>query len=132
VTPMGVVTTLAGEHYSCGSVDGAVDVARFCSPSGIAADSAGNLFVADTDNGSIRKMRPIGSSWVVAKLVGAPPLSKPTGVAVDSAGNLFVADSGNHTIQQVTAAGVVTTLAGSTGTFGTNDGIGAAARFNCP
>jgi len=56
----------------------------------------------------------------------------PGGVTVDSAGNVYVADLGNHTIRKVTAAGVVTTLAGTAGMSGSTDGTGAAARFNVP
>jgi sugar lactone lactonase YvrE len=56
----------------------------------------------------------------------------PFGVALDSSGNLFVADKNNHTIREVTSGGVVTTLAGLAGTFGTTDGTGTDARFNQP
>src|SRR5215468_10720666 len=57
---------------------------------------------------------------------------QPSGVAVDSAGNVYVADASNQTIRKVTAAGVVTTLAGTAGRFGSADGTGAAARFYAP
>src|SRR5713101_5355159 len=53
----------------------------------------------------------------------------PTGVALDIAGNVYVADTGSSTIREITPAGVVTTLAGRAGQYGTNDGIGGAARF---
>jgi len=56
----------------------------------------------------------------------------PSDVAVDSSGNVYVADWNNHTIRKVTAAGVVSTLAGSAGQSGSADGIGAAARFDVP
>src|SRR5262245_19099602 len=56
----------------------------------------------------------------------------PTGVAVDGAGNVYVADANNHTIRKITAAGVVTTLAGTAGMFGRADGSGADARFEVP
>ena len=59
--------------------------------------------------------------------------SSPQGVAADGAGNLFVADSGNHTIRKVViVTGAVTTLAGSPGDKGSDDGTGAAARFAGP
>jgi DNA-binding beta-propeller fold protein YncE len=58
--------------------------------------------------------------------------SSPSGVAVDSAGNVYVADKDNHTIRKVTPTGVVTTLAGLAGSYGSADGTGSAARFNRP
>ena len=56
----------------------------------------------------------------------------PSGVAVDTNGNVYVADTYNSTIRQVTPAGVVTTLAGLAGNYGSADGTGSAARFNRP
>ena len=104
-------------------------------------DSAGNVFVADRENDAIRK---VTSAGVVTTLAGggefgsadgtgsAAQFGGPSGVAVDSAGNVFVADTFNHTIRKVTSAGVVTTLAGSAGAWGINDGMGSAARFFHP
>jgi hypothetical protein len=56
----------------------------------------------------------------------------PRGIAVDGTGNVYVADSGNHTIRKITPSGVVTTLAGTAGSWGSADGTGVAARFNTP
>jgi DNA-binding beta-propeller fold protein YncE len=56
----------------------------------------------------------------------------PSGVAVDGAGNVYVVDHGNSTLRKITAAGVVTTLAGTAGVSGGRDGTGAAARFFFP
>ena len=142
VTPGGVVTTLAGLAGSAGSADGTGSDARFNYPSGVAVDSAGNVYVADTCNHTIRKVTPGGVVTTLAGLAGswaAPTARAATrgsttrrGVAVDSAGNVYVADTYNHTIRKVTPAGVVTTLAGLAGSYGSADGTGTNARFNYP
>ena len=142
VTPAGVVTALAGGELGCGFADGPGNVAKFSSPSRIAVDSLGTLYVTDTFNHAIRKITPAG---VVSTLAGLPGSTgsadgtgsgarffAPRGIAVDSAGTVYVADSNNSTIRQITAAGVVTTLAGLPGSPGTVDGTGTAARFNAP
>ncbi len=148
VTPVGtnwVVTTLAGLAGSSGSTDGTNSVARFKQPSGVAVDSAGNLYVADEYNDTIRKMTPMGTNWVVTTLAGTPGITGsadgtngvaqfagPEGVAVDGAGNVYVADTDNHVIRKVTPAGMVTTLAGLAGSPGSTDGTGSNALFNIP
>jgi sugar lactone lactonase YvrE len=148
VTPDGtnwVVTTLAGLAGNGGSADGTNSTARFANPAGMAVDSAGNLYVADHGNSTIRKVTPDGTNWVVTTLAGlagvtgsqngtgsAARFNYPSSVAVDNAGNVYVADYANATIRKVTSAGVVTTLAGLAGNTGTNDGTGSAARFYWP
>src|ERR1035441_2064424 len=140
--PIYAWTTLAGHPGGSGTNDGTGSAARFSNPSGVAVDSAGNVLVADGANQTIRK---VASTGVVTTLAGSPGAYgsadgtgsaarfwNPSGVAVDSAGNVFVADSQNGTIRKVTSAGVVTTLAGSAGAWGTADGTGSAARFNHP
>jgi hypothetical protein len=137
-----VVTTLAGCTYSSGSNDGIGGAARFDGPTGVAVDSAGSAYVADEWNDTIRKVMAGG---VVTTLAGSPGISgavdgmgshakfnNPIGVAVDNEGNVYVADSGNYTIRKVTSAGVVTTLAGSPGVWGSADGTGSAAQFGYP
>jgi len=134
VTPAGGVTTLAGLANSEGNADGTGNAARFNKPAGVAVDSAGNVYVADTYNQTIRKVTPAG---VVTTLAGgsAARFYNPSGIAVDSAGNIYVGDFNNHTIRKVTLVGtswVVTTLAGQAGSLGSTDGTGIAARFYDP
>lgn len=140
VTPDGMVTTLAGLAGHPGSADGVGSQARFSQPRGVAVDSAGNVFVADTDNQTIRKVTPAGVVTTLAGSVGNAGSSNgtgsgarfngPDGIAIDSGGNLYVGDYGNGTIRKVTPTGVVTTLAGQPGLAGSLDGTGGAARFN--
>ena len=149
ITPTGVVTTLAGLAGQPGYVNGPSSAARFASPSGVAVDTAGNLYVADAGNDVIRKVTATG---VVSTLAGTPgrlgsadglggaaQFAVPNGIAVDSAGNIYVADAdlmaladlgGNSTIRKITPEGVVSTLAGTAEQYGYVDGPGAAARFN--
>jgi hypothetical protein len=142
VTSAGVVTTLAGLAGNRGSDDGTGGAARFAWPSGVATDAAGNVYVADTANHTIRKITPSGAVTTLAGLAGssgsadgtnsAARFMAPQGVAIDSAGNIYVADTGNNTIRKVTPIGLVTTLAGLASSSGSNDGTGSAARFNQP
>jgi len=140
ITTAGVVTTLAGLAGSPGTADGTGSSARFKGPSGIAVDGAGNVYVTDPFAQSIRKISPSG---VVTTLAGgstgsadgtgsAAQFNRPSGIAVDGTGNLYVADANNDTIRKVTSAGIVTTLAGNSGNYGSADGTGASARFSGP
>ena len=123
ITAAGVVTTLAGTAGASGSADGTGAAASFSFLGGVAVDGTGNAYVADTNNHTIRKITAAG---VVTTLAGtaevsgsadgtgaAARFSFPSGVAVDGAGNVYVADTGNNTVRKITAAGVVTTVAGS-------------------
>jgi sugar lactone lactonase YvrE len=142
VSPAGAVTTLAGSAGLVGSADGPGTSARFNRPGGIALGSGGSLYVADTVSGTVRKVAPDGTVSTLAGLAGqigsadglgsAASFNAPTALAVDAAGNVYVADTGNHTIRMVTPAGLVSTLAGSPGQQGSQDGIGTAAGFNGP
>src|SRR5437868_7061651 len=142
ITPAGIVTTLAGLAANSGSIDGTGPDARFRDPFGVAVDSTGNVYVADTDNSTIRK---ITSAGVVTTLAGtaeaagsadgtgsAAQFYYPYGLTADDAGNVYVADTDNNTIRKITSTGVVTTLAGLAGTFGSANGTGSAARFTYP
>ena len=145
-----IVTTIAGFYLSHGAGnDGTIVNARFNNPQGAAVDAAGNVYVADCYDNSIRKVAPIGTNWVVTTIAGATSMSygsndgtnnaarfhNPYGIAADSSGALYVADMLNHTIRKVAPMGtnwVVTTLAGFPGASGTVDGIGTNAHFKSP
>ena len=135
------VSTLAGQALSYGFVDGTGTAARFCYPSGVAVDSSGNVYVADTDNNAIRKI--VASTGAVSTLAGglqtalgadaiSEGFARPSGVAVDGSGNVYVADTLNNMIRKVTSAGVVSTIAGQAGVAGSADGTGTAALFQGP
>lgn len=147
ITPAGVVSTYAGMAGSPGLLNTASAItSKFTAPQGVAVDSTGNVYVADTGNGVIRKIAPNGGA--VTTLAGqgglmyadgtgtAAGFCFPTGIALDSTGNLYVADGCNDAIRKVTPAGVVTTLAGGTGTssngMGYLNGPGNVAKFNSP
>ena len=188
ITPAGVVTTLAGTAGAWGAVDGAGAAAHFAAPLHLAVDVAGNVYVADSANGAIRKITAAGvvttfdlsaadpvvnapsgiavtpdgqtiyfsdrGNNVIRRIVESGPVTvfagdprrsgtadgqgsaarfyEPAGLARDAAGNLYVADSRNHTIRKITAAGAVTTLAGTAGAPGTTDAAGLAAKFYLP
>ena len=142
------VTTIAGLAGVSGAADGTNSTARFHWPSGLAVDGAGNIYVADHLNHTIRKIAPAGTNWVVSTLAGLAGtagsadgtndqarFNQPHAVAVDTNGNLFVTDNYNRTIRKITPVGanwVVSTIAGLAGVAGSDDGTNSQALFNSP
>ncbi len=125
-----------------GSQDGTGIEARFNYPQGGAFDRAGNLYVSDTSNDTIRKITPDGVVTTFAGMAGeegsadgqgsAARFKAPGEIAIDAASNVYVADIENNTIRKITPNAVVTTIAGTPGVFGHVDGPGPEALFNYP
>ena len=138
IAPDGAASTLAGGKE--GYADGQGAQAAFHTPSGIAIDDAGNLYVADTGNHAIRKVTPQG---LVSTLAGngmagsadgqgaAAQFNGPVGIAVSGDGVVYVADTYNDRIRRIAPDGTVTTLAG-TGKPGDADGAALKAQFDTP
>jgi sugar lactone lactonase YvrE len=133
---------MAGTPGATGSTDGPGSVALFNDPTGIAIDSTGNLYVADTANSTVRLITTAGFVTTLAGSAGmtgstngsgsAALFNSPQAITADSAGNLYIADTFNDSIREISSSGAVTTLAGSAGNPGSDDGTGSAARFYHP
>jgi sugar lactone lactonase YvrE len=132
-----VVTTLAGKAGVAGAADGSGAAARFNCPEDIVADKAGNLYVTDFNNSTIRKITPSGVVSTFAGKAGAfasrdgvgadARFGQPLSIAIDADGNLYVEELDWSTIRKITPAGVVTTLAVRVGTPGETRAAGALA-----
>lgn len=139
ITPAGVVTTFAGSGIA-GFAEGDAADARFLYPTGVAVDSANNVYVADSGNHRIRKVD--AATGVVSTFAGSglpgfadgayetAQFSTPIALAFGPTGNIIVVDQDNLRIRLIDAVGV-STLAGS-GNAGSADGLGAAADFDGP
>ena len=135
-----MVSTIAGTVGTPGSTD---SPALFNEPAGLDFDSFGNLYVADTNNCTIRMIGP-GPAYTVTTIAGtagtpgstdSPALfNLPADVKIDNTGNIYVADTYNHTIRKIGPgpAYTVTTIAGTAGNIGSTDGPGSSALFNKP
>jgi sugar lactone lactonase YvrE len=139
----GVITTVAGNGTAgFGGDGGPATSAQLYTPQGIAVDSAGNLYIADSGNGRIREV----SDGVITTVAGngttgfsgdngpatRAQLNGPTGVALDAAGNLYFSDRDNQRIRKI-SNGVITTVAGSgTAGFSGDSGPAASAQLSEP
>jgi streptogramin lyase len=135
ITPAGVVSTVAGQVVTMGATDGSGTAATFRGPYGIAVDATGNLYVADQNNSTIRKITP---DFVVSTVAGqalaqaytdgigtAARFGFPAGIALDALGNLYIAQSyvlNDSVIRVMTPDTAVNTLAG-TASDGSADGV---------
>lgn len=136
------ITTIAGGGTSGLGDGGPATAAQLNSPTMIAVDVAGNVFIADRGNSRIRKIDPGGTITTVAGGGaggdGGPAtnalLRQPTGVTFDASGNLYIAEgSGAHTIRKVNTAGYISTIAGSgTSGFSGDGGAATLAKLNLP
>lgn len=139
----GSISTVAGSGVSGGAAAGNGSN-QFNGPLGMASDSSGNIYIADSQNARVVKLGAGGGVSTVAGN-GTPGfggdggaatsalLNTPSAVAVDSAGNLYVADFGNNRIRKVSASGTITTIAGTSFSGYTGDGGPAiAAQINLP
>jgi len=133
VSPVGVLSTVAGTGEQGYSGDNGPAIAAVLdSPAGIAVDTAGNVYIADTHNNRIRKV----TSGTITTIAGtgaagfsgdggaatSATLNLPTAVAVDAAGNLYIADTNNHRIRKITGT-AITTVAGDGEQLYLNDGV---------
>ena len=131
VDTSGIITTVVGASESLAnrgfSGDGGPAVeAQLASPSGVATDGDGNLYIADTSNSRIRK---VDTSGIITTIAGTgefdfggdgglavdAQLDSPGGLAVDGAGNVYIADTQNNRIRRVDTSGTITTIAGGEG-----------------
>ncbi len=139
----GIITTVAGTGVRATTGDGgqAASAALNC-PSGVALDSAGNLYISESGGNRIRKIRPDGVIITVAGngqsgysgdgvQATNTSLSTPEGVAVDLNGNIFIPDRGNGRIRKVAPSGIITTVAGGGGSLG-DGGPATSAGVNDP
>ncbi|MET9469515.1 RICIN domain-containing protein [Streptomyces sp. NPDC006544] len=145
VTVDGQIGTVAGTGTAGFSGDGGLAVAAELNcPYGVAVDSTGNLYIADTDNHRVRQVTPDGQIRTVAGTgtpgfsgdggpAAAAQLNSPYGVAVDGAGDLYLTDAENHRVRRVAGDGTISTVAGTgTGGFSGDGGPAASAQLDFP
>lgn len=136
ISTTGIITAFAGSG-AVGYQDGPAASAEFYLPLGIAVDPAGNVYVADSNNGVVRKITQAGVVSTIAGTPvfgfsgdGGPALAAtfrfPEGVTVDGNGNIDIEDTGNFRIRAVSPSGTISTIAGDGQFEPTSDGVAAA------
>ena len=142
VDAAGIITTFAGTGATGSGGDGfAANLAQLSAPGGVCVDSAGNVYIADTNNHRVRKVDAI--TGIITKIAGTTigstgdgsaaidaKLNRPTGVFVHSDGSVYIADEDNNRIRKVDSSGIITKIAG--GGTGLDGGAAIAARLRFP
>jgi hypothetical protein len=132
-TPGTIVTIVGNGYLGFGGDNGPAVSAQLNTPTDLAVDAQGNLYIADSGNHRVRKMDPSGVIMTVAGNGqpgyggdGGPAISaqinRPERIALDRSGNLYIADNGNHRIRKVDLQGIITTFAGNGAPGHTGDG----------
>ena len=143
INTSGIISTVAGTTAGFSGDGSAATLAQLSSPTDVAVDGSGNLYICDYGNHKIRKVTSSGIISTIAGTTGgftgdggpatAAKLNAPNGVAADGSGNVYIADLRNNRIRKVDAAGTITTIAGSTSSGYSGDGGAAtAAGMNSP
>ena len=146
VTPDGKISTLVGKHNSTGGFsgdNGPASAAALNSPQGLATDAQGNLYIADTGNGRLRKVTPAGFITTIAG-TGTPgmggdggpaalaQLPDPIGITLDSLGNIYITDDVANSVRRISTAGIIDLIAGGTGGYSGDGGPALNAAFYSP
>jgi uncharacterized protein (TIGR03437 family) len=141
ITPARTISTVAGSGHT-GANSGPAISAVLSSPTGVAMDSTGNLYVADTDNNLVRKIDTAGKMTIIAGtgiygysgdggIATSAQLERPQGLAVDSIGNVYVTDGDSNTVRMITPGGTITKVAGAGMAWG-DGGPALDSRLNFP
>lgn len=135
-----LITTVAGSVSGYSGDGGIATAAKLAYPAAVAVGDSSKLYIADKQNNCIRRISPTG---IITTIAGVPTggyggdggpatnarMNAPTGVAVDAAKNIYIADQGNNCIRRVSAAGVITTIAGTGAAGYSGDGGAATAAM---